>query len=160
MNVVQKLRQLVSEIRAAQKPLQVQKDWELVGRLLGRFPEVDQAKAAEAVSRQNIDALDAIVFRLEHPSAPAPAPAAEEIDPELMRAAMKAYRKRLKLMRLNDESKLTRRLSSGRTSEIDAIIPPTEYRRAVWEALVRAGELESVGEGFYALAKGKGKAGE
>ncbi len=157
MNLVQKLRQLVTDIRAGEKPLQVQKDWELVGRLLGRFPEVDQEAAAAAVGDQNVDALDGIVFRLENPAAEPPPPPPEDVDPEEMRAAMKAYRKRLKLMRLNDESKLTRRLSSGRASDIDAIMPPGEYGRAVWDALVRAGELVYEGEGFYALPREKGK---
>ena len=153
MNAIQKLRQMVDQIRDGAKPLQVQKDWELVGRLIGRMP-VDQDEATRAVREQDIDALDALVYRLEHPDAePAPAPPAVDVSDDDKRAAMKAFRKRLKFARLSDESRITgRRLTKGRKSDIDAIIPPTDFSQDVWRALVAEGVLEYTGQGFYAIA--------
>lgn len=83
------------------------------------------------------------------------APAAVEapkVDPDVMKAAMKAFRKRLKFARLDAESRLgVRPTTSGKKAEIDAIIAPSDYPRSVWEALVAAGRLRSEGGGFYAL---------
>ncbi|MBI1302568.1 MAG: hypothetical protein GC172_02100 [Phycisphaera sp.] len=69
-----------------------------------------------------------------------------------MKAAMKAFRKRLKFARLDAESRLgVRPTTTGKKAEIDAIIAPSDYPRSVWEALVAAGRLRREGGGFYAL---------
>ena len=67
--------------------------------------------------------------------------------------AMKAFRKRLKLKRLDDESKLGRSpLSSGKASKTVAIMAPREYRQAVWDELVNQGKLKKSGA-FYELVE-------
>ena len=83
----------------------------------------------------------------------APVPAeAPKVDPDVMKAAMKAFRKRLKFARLDAESRLgVRPTTTGKRAEIDAIIAPSDYPRSVWEALVAAGRLRNDGGGFYAL---------
>ena len=128
--------------------------WALIGRLLGRMP-VDEAEASRVCTERDLAGLDALVATLESP-APAPAkgaPPSDEVQRQ-MAPAMKAFRKRLKLSRLADESKLGgRQLSGGHKSEIDAILPPTDYPREVWEALADAGQLKRTGGGFYALAE-------
>ena len=74
-------------------------------------------------------------------------PAAEEL-----KKALKAFKKRLKLTRLDDESALRgRRLTSGRSSDILAITPPDQFRPEVWEELVRLGKLKPAGHGMYEL---------
>lgn len=79
-------------------------------------------------------------------------PEAPKVDPDVMKAAMKAFRKRLKLARLDAESRLgVRPTTSGKKAEIDAIIAPSDYPRSVWDALVAAGRLRREGGGFYAL---------
>lgn len=71
---------------------------------------------------------------------------------EEQRAAMRAFRKRLRLARLDAESRLgVGPLSGGKRHEIDAIVPPREFGIVVWEALVAAGRLRRAGGGFYAL---------
>ena len=86
------------------------------------------------------------VAAAETPSGPA-------VDPEVMRAAMKVFRKRLRYARLDAESRLgVGPLSGGKRNEIDAIEAPREYPTAVWHALVAAGRLKYDGKGFYALA--------
>ena len=73
--------------------------------------------------------------------------------PEELRRAMKAFKKRLKLSRLDDESSLGRGpMSGGKSSGIVAIMPPNQYPKAVWDELVARGRLKYVGQGLYELA--------
>ena len=79
----------------------------------------------------------------------------ESVSPELLKKALKAFRKRLKLTHLNEESKLGgRAMTGGHKSTVVAIMPPYQYPREVWEELVRQGKLKPAGSGFYALADG------
>ena len=65
---------------------------------------------------------------------------------------MKAFRKRLKLSRLDAESGLGHGpTSSGSKSGIVSITPPHQYAKAVWDELVRQGRLKYVGHGMYEL---------
>ena len=72
---------------------------------------------------------------------------------EELKRALKAFRKRLKLMRLDDESTIGGgATSSGSKSSIMAIRPPNKYPQEVWDALVAQGKLKYVGNGLYELA--------
>jgi hypothetical protein len=71
---------------------------------------------------------------------------------EQLRAAMKAFKKRLKLTRLDEASKLTRNpLTTGHGAQILAITPPREYPQAVWDELVKQGKLKMAERGLYEL---------
>lgn len=73
---------------------------------------------------------------------------------EELKAAFKAFKRRLKLTRLDEESSIAGGpLSGGRGSAIVAITPPNEYPQAVWEELVRQGRLRRAGHGMYELAE-------
>lgn len=73
--------------------------------------------------------------------------------PEELKRALKAFKKRLKLTRLDDESALGGHgMSGGRSSGVVAISPPDQYPRAVWDELVRQGKLKTSGRGLYELA--------
>jgi hypothetical protein len=73
---------------------------------------------------------------------------------EELKAALKAFKKRLKLTRLEEESKLTRRpTTSGRPSDIVAIMPPRQFAQAVWDELVKQGKLKNAGHGTYELGQ-------
>lgn len=150
----QKLRQLVGEIRKGKQPAQVQEAWELARRLLARLP-TDAADVERVFAAKDVDGLDALVSKLEHPTAVPKAAVAGPVDPEFERAmesALRAFRKRLKLTRLSDESRLgSRQLTGGKHSEIDAIVPPNEFPPKVWIALAEAGKLIHAGNGLYAL---------
>jgi hypothetical protein len=72
--------------------------------------------------------------------------------PQDLKSAMKAFKKRLKLTRLEDESKIAGGpLSSGRGSGIFAISPPNQFDPAVWDELVRQGKLKKAGGGMFEL---------
>jgi hypothetical protein len=71
---------------------------------------------------------------------------------EQLKAAFKAFKKRLKLTRLDDESQVSRRpTTGGQSSGVVAIMPPHEYPQAVWDELVRQGRLKKAGHGTYEL---------
>lgn len=71
-----------------------------------------------------------------------------EHDREVLKRAMKAYRKRFKLTVLEAESSIAGGpMSAGRRSTIVGITPPERYPRAVWDELVRQGRLLSSGRG-------------
>jgi len=76
------------------------------------------------------------------------------ITPEVLKAAMKAFKKRLKLARLDDESRLGHGpMSGGGRSGIFAIVPPAQYPQEVWDELHRLGKLNRAGHGTYQLAE-------
>jgi hypothetical protein len=71
-----------------------------------------------------------------------------------LKAALKAFKKRLKLTRLDDESQLSRRpTTSGQGSGIVAMTPPSQFSQAVWDELVRQGKLKKTGHGMYELVQ-------
>ena len=71
-----------------------------------------------------------------------------EHDREVLKRAMKAYRKRFKITVLEAESSIAGGpMSAGRKSTIVGITPPERYPRAVWDELVRQGRLLSSGRG-------------
>ena len=71
---------------------------------------------------------------------------------EELRLAMKAFRKRLKLTRLDDESGMGYGpMSTGQQSGIVAITPPDQFSKAVWQELAKQGKLKHEGRGLYSL---------
>src|SRR5262245_12022089 len=70
-------------------------------------------------------------------------------DDELKRA-FKAFKKRLKLTRLDDESGLSK---GSKRSAIAGITPPSGFPPGIWEELVVQGKLRREGGGTYSLAQ-------
>ncbi len=76
-----------------------------------------------------------------------PPPSSKEL-----KAALKAFRKRLKLTCLDDQSRIgVGPLSGGRASGIVGITAPDQYPQEVWDELVRQGKLKESGRGQYEL---------
>jgi hypothetical protein len=72
--------------------------------------------------------------------------------PQELKAALKAFKKRLKLTCLDDQSRIgVGPMSSGRASGIVAITPPDQYPDAIWEELAEQGKLRRAGNGMYEL---------
>jgi hypothetical protein len=75
-----------------------------------------------------------------------------------LKYALKAFRKRLKLTRLDHESKLgygpMTNGSNARNSGIVGITPPNQFPQAIWDELTRQGKLKHVGQGLYELTSG------
>jgi len=78
-----------------------------------------------------------------------------ERDRAVLKRAMKAYRKRLKVTILSAESSLGGGpMSTGRKSSIVGIHPPDRYPREVWDELVRQKRLLGGDRGTYELPPG------
>lgn len=74
-------------------------------------------------------------------------------DREVLSRAMKAFRKSLKVTRLDAESTIGGGpMSGGRSSGIAGMRPPDRYPREVWDELARQKRLISVGHGIFELA--------
>jgi hypothetical protein len=85
-------------------------------------------------------------------SDPTPPPA--QPTKEQLKGAMKAFKRRLKLTRLDAESQLSKNpLSTGRGHGIVAIVPPVDFPQAVWDELVRLNRLKKAGQGLYELVE-------
>lgn len=81
---------------------------------------------------------------------PQPPQSTDPLSPENLKLALKAFNKRLRLNRLDDESRLGHgAMTSGGKSGIVAIRPPHQYPQAVWDELVKKGKLKYVGHGLY-----------
>lgn len=71
---------------------------------------------------------------------------------ETLQRAMKALKKRLKVTRLDDESKLGHdAMSKGGHSGIVAMKPPPQYPPEVWQALEAKGRVRSDRHGLYEI---------
>ncbi len=67
---------------------------------------------------------------------------------EELKKAYKAFKKRIKLTRLDDESGLS---PGSKRSAIQGITPPTGHPPGIWEELVAAGKLKREGSGTYSM---------
>ena len=79
----------------------------------------------------------------------------EDLSPEVLRRALKAFKKRLKLTALDEDSRLGRGAFSGGTQGICAVQPPNQYPDEVWVELCRQGKLRHSGHGMYELPKNR-----
>jgi hypothetical protein len=74
---------------------------------------------------------------------------------DLLKGALKAFKKRIKVMRLDNESgKIGGPLSGGKSSSIVAITPPSQFPKEIWDELVKQGKLTYEGHGMYQLVEG------
>jgi len=73
--------------------------------------------------------------------------------PQELKQALKAFRKRLKLTQLDEESKLGGGPLSHNRARIVAITPPNQFGPAIWEELVKQGKLKKAGGGMYELVE-------
>jgi hypothetical protein len=76
-----------------------------------------------------------------------------QVAPEALKSAMKAFKKRLKLTALDDDSSVGHGPFSSGAKGVYAIQPPNQFPREVWEELCRLGKLRNTGHGLYELAK-------
>lgn len=73
---------------------------------------------------------------------------------ETLQRAMKALKKRFKLTRLDDESRLGHDpMSKGGRSGIIGVKPPDQYPALVWQALEQKGRIRSSGHGLYEIVE-------
>lgn len=71
---------------------------------------------------------------------------------EELKRALKAFKKRLKLTRLDDESGLSR--GGGKKTGIMGITPPSGHPPGIWDELVALGKLKREMSSTYSLVDG------
>mgnify|MGYP006296122407 CR=1 FL=1 len=98
-----KLDELLEAIRGYDDPRRAASEWKQVYRLLGKT-ELPAGRVTAVVGMRDVPGLVELLERLRGGGA-GPEP---EIDPETLRKALHAFRKRLKLTVLDEESKLGR----------------------------------------------------
>jgi hypothetical protein len=74
---------------------------------------------------------------------------------EDLKKALKAFRKRLKMQQLEEDSRLGHSPLTGSKTKIVSIQPPLGFGREVWEELADQGFLKRDGRGFFELVPGK-----
>ncbi|HYE61472.1 MAG TPA: hypothetical protein VD997_05715 [Phycisphaerales bacterium] len=173
---VSKLSSIVSDLAITKSEKEVGRLWAKAKEFLAKTT-ANPARVQKLVAEKNLEELARIVNELANskgdvskgpPQTPAPtAPAAavtptadaggptSDIPPEMLKSALTAFKKRLKLTILNDESRLApRAMTGGKKSEITAIIPPDQFPKEVWDELVKQNKLRYTGQGFYELLPG------
>ncbi len=88
----------------------------------------------------------------DQPSNP-PAPVPTPLDSATLKSAFNAFKKRWKLTRLDQESRLGggRPTTGGKPSNIAGIEPPREFPPAVWAELAKQGRIKNQHGGFYSM---------
>ena len=69
-----------------------------------------------------------------------------------LKKALKAFKKQLKFMRLDEESGLSR--GGGKKSGITGITPPAGHPPGIWEELVKAGKLKREMGNTFSVVEG------
>jgi len=148
-----KLDELLAAIRAYGDPRRAANEWKQAYKLLQQT-SLPPAGVTHAVGMRDVAKLAELIDQLRSPVAEPPPP--DVPDSETCKRAMRAFRKRLAAIRLDDQSKISSRspLSKGADRAVtNAIVPPTEWPEAVWKELARQGKLVHIGQGFYELPK-------
>ena len=151
--IVTKLNELLTAIGGYDDPRRASTEWKQVYKLLQKT-SVPPGRVTSMVGMRDVARLGEVIAQLGAPEVEAPPPADDAPDAETCKKALKAFRKREAVTRLDDESKLGRSpLSKGAGSDSMAITAPIEWPDEVWRELVRQGKLRDVGHGFYKLVK-------
>ena len=138
------LTDIVAELQAGTDP---ERSWTEASRALAAAREEDDVELYVAVEERDFDTLRAIVRQWA---------AGERTlvrhDRDVLKRALKAFRKRLKLVRLDSESTIGGGpMSSGKESDIVGVRPPDQYPQEVWDELARQKRLVASPDGIYEL---------
>ncbi len=102
-----------------------------------------------ALQARDREVLGRRLAEWESGAQPYPAP-----DRVILKRALKAFRKRMKLQQLDEESGIGGGpFSSGHKSSLVAIQPPPQYPAEVWDELALQGRLRESLKGFFELVE-------
>lgn len=144
-----RLRELATRLRAA-APGDVESLWREADAAVAAAGAGEDADVALPVMERSLPALDALIAGWDAGRVRLP-----DWDQAVLKRAMNAFKKRLKLTRADDEVTSSRNpLSKGAASGILGIPPPERFTRDVWALLVRQGRLRDAGHGLLEPAAG------
>ena len=149
--IVTTLEELAAKIGSFDDPRRASMEWKQVFKLLQKT-DVPAGRITHITGMRDRAQLAELIEQLRHPEV-APESSGDVSD-EDCKKAYNAFKKRMKLTVLDEESKLGRSpLTKGSAASTPAIVPPGEWPEAVWQELTRQGKLHYIGDGFYELAK-------
>jgi len=138
------LKDVVAQVQLNAAP---EKAWAEAARAFAMAQEKDDVELFVAIEEKDLPALKAIVLQWETGERKL-----IEHDRECLKRALKAFRKRLNLARLDAESTMGHGpMSSGRESSIVGVRAPDQYPQEVWDELVRQKRLIAGRDGVYEL---------
>lgn len=144
--LVNVMRELVAQISAAEEPEPL---WAELEAALGEAEVSEIEEIALPVLDRSLDDVTALLDAWDAGKVPL-APR----DRGILKRALKAYRKRLKIFRLDDEVSGSRGpFSKGAVSAIQGITPPEQYAQEIWDRLVMQGRLRDAGDGLLELVE-------
>ena len=117
----------------------------------GDTTTADNSAAGSAPSRRVPSVADGRTI-VQMKREKAAAAGTDSLEQDNLKRAMKAFRRKLKTLRREDESQIRgRHVTRGEGSSIVAISPPPEFPTSVWQELARLGRLKRAGQGLYQL---------
>ena len=173
-----KLSQIVSDLWLADDEKDKLKLWGMAQTALMRMG-LDATMVANVVNKRDFEALARLVAKVDAGTTPTQSSGGEKpavpsradgrtvgevraqstaeggydsLEEANLKRAMRAFRRKLKTLRRDDESRLGNRyVTYGKPSSIAAITPPTEYPMQVWQKLAELGRIKSAGQGTFEL---------
>ncbi len=148
-----RLRAARGRIAAASTPEEAVAAWQEAEAAVSAAGAEEEAEVALPVLERDPRALDALLAAWDARTLPLAA-----WDQAVLKRALNAYKRRLKLTRADDEFSSSRSpFSRGATSGITGTRPPEQYAQDIWDLLVEQGRLRDGGGGL--LEPGTGGAG-
>jgi hypothetical protein len=142
-----RVRDLAGQIAAAPDEATAEDGWRTLESLLEEAGTDEIEEIALPVLDRSLEDVHALLDGWETGTI-----GLAEWDRAVLKRALKAYRKRLKIMRLDDESSGSRDpLSRGDESSIMGVRPPEQYAQEIWDLLIAQGKLRDVGHGLLEL---------
>ncbi len=146
------LDELKVAIAGYSDPRRASVEWKQVFKLLQKT-DLPSPRVTHVVGMRDMDELAKLIEQLRGSDSQEPADMDVPSQTDCKRA-LQAFRKRLKLTMLDEESTLGRsQLTKGHSDGLDAMVPPAGWPDSVWQELVRQGKLRYIGNGFYKQAK-------
>ena len=138
------LKDIVAQLQVGADP---ERAWAEASRALAAAREEDDVELYVAVDERDLDTLRTIVLGWESGER-----TLTKHDRDALKRALKAFRKRLKLVQLDSESSVGGGpMSAGRQSSIVGVWPPDQYPQEVWDELARQKRLIAAPDGTYEL---------
>ena len=139
-----RLKGLRARIAASADPSEIASAWKQAEAAIAAAGAAEDATIALPVLERDLSELSALLAAWDARTVPLPA-----WDQAVLKRAMNAYKKRLKLTRTDDEISSSRNpLSRGASSSILGVRPPEQYSQEVWDLLVAHGRLRDGGDGL------------
>lgn len=151
---MKKLGDLLTAIKGYPDARRAAAEWKQVFRILQKS-DLPASQVSGIVGMRDVARFSEVLSNTQTPSETQALPGEGAPDVETCRRALKAFRKRLAITRLDDESRISSHspLSKGDRPSTSAIQPPVEWPQEVWQELARQGRLHYLGHGLYELPK-------